>query len=84
MSQIITFTEQHRREATKNVLTGRRGGVMVGVYAIRPKVCRFKPGRGDGFLREIKIHSMPSSGGEVKPEAPCHNILRHVKNHLQV
>jgi hypothetical protein len=25
------------------------------------------------FLTEIKIHSMPSFGGEVKPSAPCLN-----------
>jgi hypothetical protein len=43
---------------------------MVSVLAIRPKVRRFKPGQGDGFLRAIKISSTPSFGGEVKLEAP--------------
>jgi hypothetical protein len=36
-------------------------------------------GRGDEFLRAIKIYSTPSFRGEVKPEAKCHNILQHVK-----
>jgi hypothetical protein len=39
----------------------------------------FKPGLGYGFLRAIKIHSIPFFGWEVKPDAPCHTILRHVK-----
>jgi hypothetical protein len=38
------------------------GGVMVSVLVIGPKVCGFKPGGGDGFLREIKIRSTPSFG----------------------
>jgi hypothetical protein len=32
----------------------------------------------DGFLREIKIHSIASFGGEVKLLSLCHKILRHV------
>jgi hypothetical protein len=48
---------------------------MVCVLAIGPKVHEFKPSRGDGFLRAIKIRSAPSSGGEVKPEASCHKSL---------
>jgi hypothetical protein len=28
------------------------------VLATGPKVCGFKPGQGDGFLREMKIRSM--------------------------
>jgi hypothetical protein len=54
-------------------------GVMVSVLAIGPKVRRFKPNQGNGFLRVIKFHSTPSFGGEVKLEAPCHKILWHVK-----
>jgi hypothetical protein len=57
---------------------------MVSVLATGPKVRGFKPGRGDLFLRAMKIRSTPSFGGEVKPSAPFHKILRHVKNHLQV
>jgi hypothetical protein len=56
----------------------------VSVLAIGPKVRWFKPCRDVGFLRAIKVRSTPSFGGEVKPEAPCHNILRYVKNYLQV
>jgi hypothetical protein len=38
-------------------------GVMVSVLAIGPKVRGFKPGRGDGFLRAIKIRTrLPSEG----------------------
>jgi hypothetical protein len=47
--------------------------------AIGPRAHRFKPGCGDGFLKLIKIHSMPSFRGEVKFSAPCHKILWHVK-----
>jgi hypothetical protein len=42
---------------------------MVSVLAIKPKVCRLKPDSSNGSLRVIKICSMPSFGGEVKPEA---------------
>jgi hypothetical protein len=51
---------------------------MVSVLAIGSKVLGFKPGGGDGFLREIKIRITPSFGGEVKLSAPCSRILRHV------
>jgi hypothetical protein len=56
---------------------------MVSVLVIRPNVRRFKPGRGDGFLKAIKMRSMTSFGGEVKPSAPRRKILRQVKSHLQ-
>jgi hypothetical protein len=55
------------------------GGVMVSMLAIGPKVCMFRLDQGSGFLRAIKIHTMPSFGGEVKPEVPCHKILWYVK-----
>jgi hypothetical protein len=55
---------------------------MVSVLAIDLKVRGFKPDQGNGFLRAINIHSMPSFRGEVKLEAPYHKILQHVKNHL--
>jgi hypothetical protein len=54
-------------------------GVMVRVLATGLKVLGFKPGRGDGFLRAIKIGSTPSFRGKVKPSTPCHKILRHAK-----
>jgi hypothetical protein len=56
---------------------------MVSVLAAGPKGRRFKHGRGDGFLRAIKIRSTPSFGWEVKPRAPCRKILRHVKYALR-
>jgi hypothetical protein len=34
---------------------------VVSVLATAPKGCGFEPGRGDGFLRAIKIRSTPSS-----------------------
>jgi hypothetical protein len=37
---------------------------MVRVLAIVPKVRGIKPGRGDGFLRTIKIRSTPSFRGK--------------------
>jgi hypothetical protein len=46
---------------------------MVSVLAIGPNVEGFKPG---GVT--------PSFGGEVKPEAPCHKILWHVKDLYKV
>jgi hypothetical protein len=52
---------------------------MIIMLAIGPKVCRFKLSRGNGFLRVIKIHSTPSFRGEVKPSAPCREILWHIK-----
>jgi hypothetical protein len=56
---------------------------MVRVLAIQSKVCGFKPSQGDGFLRAIKICTTPSFRGEMRPEAPYHEILRHVKiNHM--
>jgi hypothetical protein len=54
-------------------------GVMVSVLVIRPRVRAFTPGQGDGLLIAIKIRSTPSFGEEVKQEAPCRNILRHIK-----
>jgi hypothetical protein len=56
---------------------------MVIVLAIGPKVRRIKLGRGDGYLRAIKIRSTPSFGGEVKPLAPYSTILRHVKKYFE-
>jgi hypothetical protein len=61
----------------------RLGGVVVSVLATRPKYREFEPGKGDGFLRAIKIRSTPSFGWEVKPEVPCRKILRHVKDLLK-
>jgi hypothetical protein len=57
----------------------RLGGVVVSVLAIGPKGHGLKPGLADGFLMAIKVHSTPSFGWKVKLEAPCHKILRHVK-----
>jgi hypothetical protein len=58
-------------------------GVVVSVLATGPKGRGFKPGRGDGFLRVIKIHSTPSFRWEVEPEVPRRKILRHVPHPLR-
>jgi hypothetical protein len=49
------------------------GGQVVAYLPLDPRA------EDSGFLRVMKIHSMTSCGGEVKPSAPCHNILQHVK-----
>jgi hypothetical protein len=40
-------------------MLSRLGGVVVSVLATGLMGHRLKPGRGDGFLRVIKIHSRP-------------------------
>jgi hypothetical protein len=40
------------------------------------------PAKSDEYLREIKIRSTTSFGGEVKTSTPCHKVLRHVKEPL--
>jgi hypothetical protein len=52
----------------------RLGGVVVSVLATGPMVRGFKPGRGDGLLRAIRIRSTLSYGWEEKPEVPCRKI----------
>jgi hypothetical protein len=52
---------------------------MVNMHATGPKVRRFKPGQGNGFLTAIEIHSMPSFGGELNPEAALCKISQYVK-----
>jgi hypothetical protein len=47
------------------------GAVKVSVLGTGPEVCRLNPGQGDGFLRAIKICSIPSFRGEV-------NQRRHI------
>jgi hypothetical protein len=59
-----------------------QGGVAVSEVATGYKGRGFKPGRGGGFLRAIKICNTPSFGWEVKPEVPC-KILRHVNELLK-
>jgi hypothetical protein len=56
---------------------------MFSMLAIGPTISGFKPGRGDGFLREIKICNTPFFGEEVKSSAPCRKTLRNIKYHLE-
>jgi hypothetical protein len=55
------------------------GGVVVSVLATGPRGRGFKPGQDIGFVMAKIIHSRPSFRLEVRPEAPCCEILRHVK-----
>jgi hypothetical protein len=52
---------------------------VVSVLATGPKGHGLKLSRGNGFLMAIKIDSTPSFRWKVKLEAPCHELLRHVK-----
>jgi hypothetical protein len=56
---------------------------VVSVLATGPKGRGFETGHGGTFLRVIKICSTPSLGWEVKLEASCHKILRHVTDLLK-
>jgi hypothetical protein len=42
----------------------------------------FRPGQGHGFLRAMKICSMPFFRGEVKLEALCRNFYDMLNNNL--
>jgi hypothetical protein len=49
-----------------------------------PRFLGLNQAEGDGLLRAIKIYSPPSFRGEVKLSAPCHNILQHVNEPVEV
>jgi hypothetical protein len=49
-----------------------------------PRFAGSDPAKDNEFLRVMKIHSMPSFQGEVKPLAPCCKILQHVKEPFEV
>jgi hypothetical protein len=53
---------------------------VVSVFATGPKGRGFKPGRGDGFSRAIKIRSPPSS--RMGSKAGRSHVRRHVKDQL--
>jgi hypothetical protein len=52
--------------------------------SLDPRFAGSIPAEVDRFLGVIKIRRTPSFGGEVKPLAPCRNILRHVKEPFEV
>jgi hypothetical protein len=56
------------------------GGVIDIVLSLDPKFAGSNPAEDEGLLMAIKIRSTTSFGGEVKPSAPCRNILWHIKN----
>jgi hypothetical protein len=59
------------------------GALLIIVLAIDPRFAGSYPAEDNEFLRVIKIRSTTSFGEEVKPSAPCRNILRHVKEHCR-
>jgi hypothetical protein len=52
---------------------------MVSIFTLAPRFVGSNPVEDDVFLMAIKIHSMISFRGEVKPSDLCHKILWHVK-----
>jgi hypothetical protein len=81
--KVQLHNELHLRKHKHKHVPRRLSGVVVSVLATGLKGRGFKPGRGDGFLRAIKIRSTPSFGWEVKPKFPCRKILLHVKDILK-
>jgi hypothetical protein len=57
---------------------------VVGVLAVGPKICGFKPGQGRWIFKGKKIPIMMSFVGEVKLSVPCRKIIRHVKEPYKV
>jgi hypothetical protein len=47
------------------------GGLVVSMLASGTQGRRFKPGRNRWIFTDVKILSMPSSGGDVKESVPC-------------
>ena len=73
-SQCILFDGESISFDASLVIDGF-GAVVVSMLASDTQVCGFKPGRSRWIFTDVKILSMPSSGGEVKESVP----LRHVK-----
>jgi hypothetical protein len=53
---------------------------MVSMLPLDPRFTVSNAAKGDELIRAIEICSMPSLGGEVRPSAPCHKSLQHIKN----
>jgi hypothetical protein len=47
------------------------GGLVVSMLASGTQGRRFKPGQSRWIFTDVKILSVPSSGGEVKESVPC-------------
>ena len=56
---------------SRNVPEDGFGGPVVSMLTSGTQVRRFKPGRSRWIFTDVKILSMPSSGGEVKESVPC-------------
>jgi hypothetical protein len=61
--EVAAWMTEKRREDNINWRRSRLSCVMVSVLATAPNVRGLNPGRGDGFLRAIKILSTLSFGG---------------------
>jgi hypothetical protein len=60
---IVMFLLVNVTTIVLKIVGARLGGVIVSVLAIGWKLRRFKPDRGDGFLRALKIRRKESEGG---------------------
>jgi hypothetical protein len=60
------------------------GGLLVSMFAIGPKVFGFKRGRGRWIFKSDKNlqHALLRKG--IKSSTPCREILRYVKEPLEV
>jgi hypothetical protein len=73
------FFTQNLSFAICGIYISRLGGVIVRVLVVGLSVRGFKPDRGDGFLRAIRICRTTSLGEEVKPSAPYRKVLGYLK-----
>jgi hypothetical protein len=55
------------------------GSIVVTCLPLHPRFAGSNPADDDEFLRELRIRSTTSYGGEVKPSVPCRKILQRVK-----
>ena len=69
-SQCILFDGESISFDASLVIDGF-GALVVSMLASDTQVCGFKPGRSRWIFTDVKILSMPSSGGEVKESVPC-------------
>ena len=68
METKVSLCVNTEREVTAHV--DGFGGLVVSMLASGTQVCGLKPGRSRWIFTDVKILSMPSSGGEVKESVP--------------
>jgi hypothetical protein len=79
----MLFIAPGRRSGTK-LMEVVLGGLLVFVLAIGPMFVDSHPAEDDRLLRSITIRSTTYFRGEVKPSAPCREILWYVKDPCRV